>query len=97
MLGGSESFRLEVAKSLLNKKEKKKKMKLEEKLILEFKQEIKKKFPLYATEEKIPAIKFVRTCEKSLDLWNALKKADYIQHFDAGFSLFEAKKFVESL
>lgn len=94
MLGGSESFRLEVCKSLLNKKPRKNKS--AKSVMREFKEEIKKKFPLYASDEKVPAVKFLRSFPFSPELKNELKKIGVMDKEDY-IGMFNAKKFIESI
>lgn len=95
MLVESHTFRNAVSKFLLKNKSKKKISK-GEKLIESLKAKIRKEFPEYSYNQKIPAIKFFRAFPFSLEQKNELKKRGVMNDNDI-IPLFEAKQFIESL
>lgn len=95
MMLESHTFRNAVSKFLLKNKNKKKISK-GKKLIESLKAKIRKEFPDYYSNGKIPAIKFFRSFSFSLEQKNELKKMGIMDE-ENYIGLFNAKKFIESL
>ena len=95
MLVESHTFRNAVSKFLLKNKSKKKICK-GKKLIESLKNKIRKEFPEYSYNQKIPAIKFFRSFPFSLEQKIELKRMG-VMNENGIIELFNAKKFIESL